>query len=307
VEIGKRLLNLLSISVLSVAINANAQGNDFFSASDKTVFSSTDELNGPNGLKTTCSGIAWLYFRERTAHGGGPILTDGSGHERKYFNNEEWANVRFIDWTKDTIDFLSDSIDRCVIDNSTFKRLGRSLNKNSQNNFSFEISPSDAKNMFNRIYQVVEDTKKYQVEYQENLRVQKEQQFQRAKNIRLGAIDIANIQDAAIKFNASDAYQLVSSPLVKADNKNYKISGYLEKYKDSSFIASTYPLSAIGSTPYNTRFIVLVPQPMVSKYQSTSRIGGHINMIGKYVGNRNVTLVTNASVTVPVFEMLYLE
>jgi hypothetical protein len=287
---------------------SNAQANDYFNATDKVTITSTEELIGPDGLNTTCSGIAWLYFRERTALGGGPILTNGSGHSREYFsNNEEWANVKFIDWTDDTLNFLLGAIDRCVSDNSPLKRFGRVFDKNSQNNPSYEMSPSDAKNMFKQIYSIAENTRKYQSQQVENLRLKKEQQFQLEQNIKSGAVDVTNVQEAAVKFKAADAYQLVSSPMVKPDGKNYQLSGFLEKFKDTSFIASTYPLSAISSAPYNTRFIVLVPQAMMSKYQSSSRVGGRINMIGRYVGNRNVTLVTNATVTVPVFDMLYLE
>ena len=56
--------------------------------------------------------------------------------------------------------------------------------------------------------------------------------------------------------------------------------------------------------PMNTRFMVIVPSGFQAKYQNTARIGGGVELIGRYVGNRNLELVMGNSVTVATQELL---
>ena len=129
----------------------------------------------------------------------------------------------------------------------------------------------------------------------------------RIQGLKSGSIHPANTREAAIKYDAALANNLVTSPKLKPDGKNYHVGGYIEKFANGSFIGSFVPLQAIGSMPMNTRFMVIVPSGFQAKYQNTARIGGGVELIGRYVGNRNLELVMGNSVTVPVFEMIYME
>ena len=129
----------------------------------------------------------------------------------------------------------------------------------------------------------------------------------RIQGLKSGSIKVASLKDAEIKFDALSGRPLISNPKIKPDGKNYSIDGFLEKYTNSSFIATFVPAQVIGSMPFNTRFVVLVPPAFQASYQNTARVGVGLRLIGKYVGNKELLLVTGASVTVPVFEMLYLD
>lgn len=129
----------------------------------------------------------------------------------------------------------------------------------------------------------------------------------RIQGLKSGRIKVASLQDAEIKFDALKGRPLISSPKVKPDGKNYSVDGFLEKYTNTTFIATFVPAQVIGSMPFNTRFVVLVPPAFQTSYQNTARVGVGLRLIGKYVGNKELPLVTGASVTVPVFEMLYLD
>jgi hypothetical protein len=131
----------------------------------------------------------------------------------------------------------------------------------------------------------------------------------RIQGLKAGSIQPANSREAAIKYDAVLANNLVTSPKLKPDGKNYHVGGYIEKFANGSFIGSFVPLQAIGSMPMtmNTRFVVIVPAGFQAKYQNTARIGGGVELIGRYVGNRNLELVMGNSVTVPVFEMIYMQ
>jgi len=130
---------------------------------------------------------------------------------------------------------------------------------------------------------------------------------ERIQGLKAGSIQPANTREAAIKYDAAPANNLVTSPKLKPDGKNYLVGGYIEKFANGSFIGSFVPLQAIGSMPMNTRFVVVVPAGIQAKYQNTARIGGGVELIGRYVGNRNLELVMGNSVTVPVFEMIYMQ
>ena len=303
-----RLLNILTISTLCIFITSCVHGGGSGGGEkDSVVITSTDALVGPGGLKTSCHGIAWFYQGQHSI-GGNKLLGDGRDGKRSLIDpNEEWAGVRFIEWTPDTLNYLNSSVDECVSENSSIKNLARAFDKKSQGSVALNMSPSGAKDMFNQIFLMVENTKKSQLQATENQRKQVAADNSRMQGLRSGAIPVSNLQDAAIKLDATDGRQLVMSPKIKPDGKNYNIGGFLEKYSNSTFIATTVPVQAIGSIPFNTRFVVLVPQAFEASYQNTARVGGGIGLIGRYVGNRNLLLVTGASVTAPVFEMLYME
>lgn len=129
----------------------------------------------------------------------------------------------------------------------------------------------------------------------------------RVQGLKSGTIKVNNLRDAEVKFNASNGRSLITNPKIKPDGKNYSIDGFLEKYTSTTFIATFVPAQVIGSMPFNTRFVVLVPPAFQASYQNTARVGVGLRLVGKYVGNKDLPLVTGASVTVPVFEMLYLD
>jgi hypothetical protein len=129
----------------------------------------------------------------------------------------------------------------------------------------------------------------------------------RIQGLKSGSIKVASLEDAEVKFDAINGRPLIMSPKIKPDGKNYSVDGFLEKYTDTSFIATFVPAQVIGSMPFNTRFVVLVPKAFQTSYQNTARVGVGLRLIGKYVGNKELPLVIGASVTAPVFEMLYLE
>jgi len=127
------------------------------------------------------------------------------------------------------------------------------------------------------------------------------------RNMQIQAQARKPFLNAQTKYSAIDAQQLVMSPKVKADSKNYAVNyGYLEKSFTNGFIASIAPLQA-GYMGFNTRFVVLVPKSLETKYENSARVGGQLSLIGKYIRNQEIELVSGTSVTVPVFEMLYLD
>ena len=257
-------------------------------------------------MRTSCFDIAWFYQSEDSI-GGNHLLSDYSGTPVSSIDlSKEWASVRFSEWTPNTINFLNSSVDECAAENTSFKNLARGFNKSSKN-IPLNFSPSEAKDMFNKIYLLIESTKKAQMQAIESQNKQAAANNYHAQGIKSGTIQVSNLQDAAIKFDASDASQIIRSPKIKPDGKNYKVGGYLEKYTNNTFIATTVPAQVIGSIPFNTRFVVLIPKDFESRYQNTARVGGGIELIGKYVGNRNLELILGNSVTVPIFEMIYLQ
>lgn len=301
----ERLLSILTVSTLCILLASCVHGGGAGGGGkDSVVITSTDELFGPGGMKTSCFDIAWFYQGQNSI--GGDRLLGNSGRSSNSIDlNQEWSGVRFADWTSSTLNFLNSSIDECVAENSPLKNLSRAFDKN--NKIPLNMSPSQAKDMFNQIYALIQSTKKAQMQAMENRNKQAAADNYHSQGIRSGTIQVSNLQDAAIKFDASDASQIIRSPKIKPDGKNYKVGGYLEKYTDNTFIATTVPTQVIGSIPFNTRFVVLVPQAFQAKYQNTARVGGGIGLIGRYVGNRNLILVMGNSVTVPIFEMLYVE
>ena len=300
----KRLFNILTISILCLIIASCVHGGGG-GGKDSIVITSTDELLGPDGMKTSCFDIAWFYQGEYSITGP-HLLRDYSDHPTNSIDlNQKWAGVKFSDWTPNTLSFLNSSIDECVTENSSLKNLARAFDK-SRRDLPLNISPSEAKSMFSKLYLLIHGTKIAQMQVIENRNKQTAADNYHAQGIRSGAIQVSNLQDASIKFDALDASQLVMSPKIKPDGKNYRIGGYLEQHTDTTFIATTMPVQAIGSMPFNTRFVVLVPQAFESKYQNTARVGGGIGLIGRYVGNRNLAMVMGNSITVPVFEMIYI-
>ena len=274
---------------------------------DNVVITSADEIYGPGGLTTSCISIALLYGDEHGSIGGEKILQRGYGSNSQIDLNREWGGIRFSKWTPRTLEFLNATVDECVAENSSIKNLGRAFDKNNQGSLALNMSPSGAKDMFNQIYQAIENTRKNQSQYAEDRRQQLANETSRNQGLKAGVIAVGSLKDAAVKFDAADSYQIVMSPKIKADGKNYIVGGYLEKYTKNSFIATTVPVQGIGSVPFNTRYVVLVPQALEARYQNTARIGGGIGIIGKYVGNRNLELVMGNSVTVPIFEMIYMD
>ncbi len=115
-----------------------------------------------------------------------------------------------------------------------------------------------------------------------------------------------SMQDVSIKFDTQDDNRLITSPKAGPDGKNYGISDYLEKFTNTFFIASNVPIDSIGFVHHNTRFVVLVSKTFESKYQNIARVGKNISLIGRYEGNKELTLVAGGSITVPVFEIVYL-
>jgi len=150
--------------------------------------------------------------------------------------------------------------------------------------------------------------KEAEQEKAETARLSAEKQVKENKrNLQLQAQAEEPFRNAQAKYSATDAGQLVVSPKVRADGKNYVVKGFLEKSLNNSFIGSTMQLQAIPYIYFNTRFVVIVPKNLQSKYESIARVGGQIAIIGRYTNNREIELVSGTAVTVPVFEMLYLD
>jgi hypothetical protein len=294
---------LLVISCSCVLINACVHGTGGGGdTKDNIVITSTNEFSY-GSLKTSCTGIAMLYNENREYINQGGVWSYRTKPLNPY---GEWAGLRLIDWTAYTARFLESAIDTCVEENTYGKNLTRKLS-GERNSSYFNMSPSGAKELISQTYALVKSTQDEQKQAAENLRIKQAQKLQREEGIRTGAIQVSNLRDATVKFDALDSQQIIVSPKVTPDGKNYKVAGYLEKFTQTSFIGSTFPLIAIGDSPFNTRFVVLVPSSLQAKYQSIARVSGSLALIGRYVGNRNLVLVTGASVTVPVFEMVYLE
>ena len=157
--------------------------------------------------------------------------------------------------------------------------------------------------------QMMEDMQARKAKLDEEARLAAEKQAEENKrNLQLQEQAHQPFLNAQAKYSAIDARDLVMAPKVKADGKNYVVSNaYLEKsVSDRTFIASIAPIQA-GYLGFNTRFVVLVPNNLLSKYQNNARVGGGFALIGKYIGNRELNLVNGSAVTVPVFEMLYLD
>ena len=211
-----------------------------------------------------------------------------------------------MDWNAQTVQFLDQAVDTCVEENTYSKNLGRHL-AGDKNSSYFNMSPSGLKDLIHLTFAGVEEAKRSQQQATENSRIQKTQTLQRTQELQSGALPVKNLQDASLKYDAVDAFTVIGYPKIKPDGKNYIVSGYLEKYTASSFIGTTVPVQALGSVPLNTRFVALIPESFQAKYQNTARVGRNLSLIGKYVGNRNLELVTGASVTVPVFEVIYLQ
>jgi len=301
-KVIKRIGNTLTMSAFCLiavgCVHGTGGGGD---AKDNVVITSSNQFSyGP--LKTSCTGLAMLYTQNREVYSQG-----GSwGSKPKPLNpNSDWAGVRVMDWTPSTVQFLEGAVDTCVEENTYSKNLGRHLTGSRDSSY-FNMSPSGTKELIQQTYVLVEDAKRSQRQAQENFKIKEVQKLQRAQDLKAGTIPVGNLQDAATKLDASDASEVIRSPKIKPDGKNYKVGGYLEKYTESTFIATTVPAQVIGSIPFNTRFVVLVPQAFQGKYQNTARVGGGIGLVGRYVGNRNLDLVMGNSVTVPVFEMLYM-
>ena len=166
-----------------------------------------------------------------------------------------------------------------------------------------------AKESRERWAEKIKADKEAEQEKAEAARLTAEKQAEENKrNLQLQAQARQPFLNAQAKYSAIDARDLVMAPKVKADGKNYVVSNaYLEKsVSDRTFIASIAPIQA-GYLGFNTRFVVLVPNNLLSKYQNNARVGGGFALIGKYIGNWELNLVNGSAVTVPVFEMLYLD
>ncbi|MDH6301756.1 hypothetical protein M2128_000673 [Polynucleobacter sphagniphilus] len=294
-QISNKFLQLLAISCALIVGGCVHGGGSIDDGKYGTVvtITSADELNGPNGLKTTCSDIAWFYQHE--------------GNRNSVDLNSKWADISFRDWTPDTLNFINSAIDECVKENTSLKNLARSFDKNNQTNRVVKMSPANAKDTFYQLYTIIQNTKKAEIQLGENQKIKAAEDLNRLQGLKLGSIPVSSLKDATIKFDAINSNQVIMSAKLKPDGKNYTLSGYYEKFTDTSFIASFVPLQSIGSMSFNTRFVVLVPQVFALRYQNSARVGGNLGAIGRYVGNRNIELVMGNSVTVPVFEMIYLQ
>lgn len=145
---------------------------------------------------------------------------------------------------------------------------------------------------------------------------------ERNANLKAGRIKPADLDEAAIAFDARRGEAVVISPKLRPDGHMYYMHGKIKIAGDEpTFLAvpsmskleeqnvAVYNLRGIGQ-PINMRestdyFKVVVPKNLQEYYFNNARIEGGVDLVGRYVSNSKFKTVAGQDKTVPVFEVVY--
>ena len=137
-------------------------------ANDEVAITSSTELIGPDGLRTSCFDIASfdnLNFWAKTSGGG--ALYDGLGNKKQSFKpKEDGFHVPFLKWTPEIVEYLKKAVDSCVADRHSFGNLFKRMS--GEERFGQTMSPSRVKKLFDDIYAIALVTKQNEEQQAEN-------------------------------------------------------------------------------------------------------------------------------------------
>lgn len=285
------------------------------SGADDTVrITSEKELTGPGGLRMSCAYIArFEKMNKRDFRKDGNDVYDSQGNKRLRFKgNEEFFNVKYLDWTPEIVEYLKKTVDQCVADRFSFNNLFL-----EKSNGYVELSPSSAKQLFDDIYAISLATKKLDEEQAKSQQLYAIQQQNREaelqehiKKLKSGEEKISSVSDAVIVYSPQPLNPLIVAPLLKPDNQYYSgeviidfqenenlLRAKIENYWDTRNMPKLYQI-AYAFLRTDKKTINFNPESL--------RIGQHIKVVGRYINNIQYKTLLGETKVSPVLQVRYI-
>lgn len=309
-------MKLATFTIITILSISQAIAGTELGINDSVMISSKKELIGPGELRTSCIDIAFFENEDRWANiSGGGVLYDGAGGKvQKFDSNSSRFNVNFINWTPEIVEYLKNAVDTCVAERNSLNNLFRRV---GGENTGIEMSPSNAKKLFDDIYTITIASQKFDQELAVNIRqsevasTNKQLAFQEHRSqLKSGKAKINSVADASLYYSAQPLSPIISSPLLTPDSKYYfgeviidfqekknllraKIENYLDMSSGAKFIPLAYVFMRTDKTT-------------VSFNPELLRIGQHIWCLGKYVTNTQYNTIAGEVKVSPVIQVLYM-
>ena len=264
------------------------------------------ELLGPNGLKTTCGNLD-----EFVAQNTGALATEGNNalysgsynipggvQKRERYNSGSYIggsfNVPFVNWTPEIVEFLKNALDLCGI--------------------------GGPKNLFDEIYKISLNTQKFNEELAER---EKQNEIEKSNqeiarqnhisNIKSGKEKINSVSDASIYYSAQPFTPIIVSPLLTPDKGYYygevtidfQENKSLLRIKIENYVDMNMRNGSARLIPLAYAFL-RTDNKTVSFDPSLLRIGEHIQVLGKYIGNKQYRTVSGEIKVSPEIQVLYM-
>lgn len=127
----------------------------------------------------------------------------------------------------------------------------------------------------------------------------------RHRRVKSGAAPVKNFQDAVLLHTpTSDLTALMASPLLRPDRSIHSGRVALDAEEDDDLLRAKIDSSRFGGGVYYAH--LLLTGKTVNFSPRSMRIGGVVNVIGRYVQNRKYTTIAGEEKTMPVFEVMYI-
>lgn len=123
--------------------------------------------------------------------------------------------------------------------------------------------------------------------------------------LKSGAAPVKNFQDAVLLHAPpADLTNLMVSPLLKPDKGIHSGQVWLDAEDGDDLLRAKIDSSRFGGGVYYAH--LLLTGKTVNFSPRSMRIGGAVNVMGRYVQNRKYTTIAGEEKTMPVFEVMYI-
>lgn len=147
-------------------------------------------------------------------------------------------------------------------------------------------------------------------ELEEKQRVKQEAEKQYQSQLKSGAVPVSNFQDAVLLHAPTASLtDLMASPLLKPDRGIYSGMVRLDAQDGDNLLRAKIDTSLLfggrfGGGIYYAH--LRLTKKTVNFSPRNMRIGGAVNVLGRYVQNRKYTTIAGEEKTMPVFEVMYI-
>jgi hypothetical protein len=310
-----KIIYAVTIALLlsGCATSNNTENNS--DTGDAFMTTSEEELTGPGGLKVSCVYIARFDNIEKRRDLVGietGIYDNQKNKIQRFPENKIIFNVKYSDWTPDTVSFLKNTVDKCVSE----RFLKMLFEMNNRNGYE-KLSPSSAKKLIDDIYAISLATKKLDEEQAKRQQLYAIQQQNREaelqehiKKLKRGEEKISSVSDAVIVYSPQLLKPLIVSPLLKPDNHYYTgeviidfqetdnlLRAKIENFWDTRNMPKLYQI-AYAFLRTDKKTVNFNPESL--------RIGQRIKVVGRYVNNVQYKTVLGETKVSPVLQVRYM-
>lgn len=155
-----------------------------------------------------------------------------------------------------------------------------------------------------------EQEEKQKLEQQELQRVKQEAGKEYQWQLKSGAVPVKNFQDAVLLYAPTASLtDLMVSPLLKPDRSIYSGMVRLDAEDGDNLLRAKIDTSLLfggrfGGGIYYAH--LRLTKKTVNFSPRSMRIGGAVNVMGRYVQNRRYTTIAGEEKTMPVFDVMYI-